>query len=199
MKNSYTPIDEEPKLDDCHEAICTNSQTPNSFNGKTSIDSSDKQKVESSTISTRSASVRVTKEDDDSSAKDLTLLQSTLFTLQNQQLYQMQLIEKLQSQLVQTQSRKSKNRTKTSTKIAIQDTDENNQPEKSSTRHCTDDVGQEAPDRYVVFLLRIFILEKCKQFPFDYLTEAQLILRTMKTAHIVRNLISNRMKCLLII
>lgn len=44
----------------------------------------------------------------ESSIKDLTMLQSALFTLQHQQVFQMQLIEQLQYQLAKTNARKDK-------------------------------------------------------------------------------------------
>lgn len=44
----------------------------------------------------------------DSSVKNLTMLQSALFTLQHQQVFQMQLIEQLQYQLAQKNARKDK-------------------------------------------------------------------------------------------
>lgn len=44
----------------------------------------------------------------ESSVKDLTMLQSALFTLQHQQVFQMQLIEQLQFQLAKTNARKEK-------------------------------------------------------------------------------------------
>lgn len=44
----------------------------------------------------------------ESSIKDLTMLQSALFTLQHQQVFQMQIIEQLQYQLAKTNARKDK-------------------------------------------------------------------------------------------
>lgn len=44
----------------------------------------------------------------ESSVKDLTMLQSALFTLQHQQVFQMQIIEQLQHQLAKTNARKEK-------------------------------------------------------------------------------------------
>lgn len=49
---------------------------------------------------------------DEKSIKDLALLQSTLFTLQHQQVFQLQLIEQLQTQLTQSNFQKEKKRAK---------------------------------------------------------------------------------------
>lgn len=55
---------------------------------------------------------------DENPVKDLSLLQSTLFTLQHQQVVQMQLIQKLQSQL-ETASKKTKLKKSSPTTKAI--------------------------------------------------------------------------------
>lgn len=48
----------------------------------------------------------------ENSIKDMTMLQSALFTLQHQQVFQLQLIEQLQYQLAQNSARKDKKRIK---------------------------------------------------------------------------------------
>lgn len=54
------------------------------------------------------AAAALSKGVNESSIKDLTMLQSALFTLQHQQVFQMQLIEQLQYQLAKTNARKDK-------------------------------------------------------------------------------------------
>lgn len=53
-----------------------------------------------------------TKNNNETAVGDFTLLQSTIFTLQHQQVFQMQLIEQLQSQLAQSKLRKENSETK---------------------------------------------------------------------------------------
>lgn len=60
----------------------------------------------------------------ESSVKDLTMLQSALFTLQHQQVFQMQLIEQLQYQLAKTNARKDKKGKNPESKSKIDEKDE---------------------------------------------------------------------------
>lgn len=56
------------------------------------------------------AAAALSKGANESSIKDLTMLQSALFTLQHQQVFQMQLIEQLQYQLANSNTNKEKHR-----------------------------------------------------------------------------------------
>lgn len=56
------------------------------------------------------ATAALSKGPNENSAKDLTMLQSALFTLQHQQVFQMQLIERLQYQLAKTATKTDKKR-----------------------------------------------------------------------------------------
>lgn len=56
------------------------------------------------------AAAALSKGTNENSAKDLTMLQSALFTLQHQQVFQMQLIEQLQYQLAKTATKTDKKR-----------------------------------------------------------------------------------------
>lgn len=56
------------------------------------------------------AAAALSKGTNENSAKDLTMLQSALFTLQHQQVFQMQLIEQLQYQLAKTAAKGEKKR-----------------------------------------------------------------------------------------
>lgn len=67
------------------------------------------------------ATAALSKGPNESSIKDLTMLQSTLFTLQHQQVFQMQLIEQLQYQLAKTNSKREKKRTISQTKLKKED------------------------------------------------------------------------------
>lgn len=58
------------------------------------------------------AAAALSKGANENSAKDLTMLQSALFTLQHQQVFQMQLIEQLQYQLAKTAAKNEKKREK---------------------------------------------------------------------------------------
>lgn len=60
------------------------------------------------------AAAALSKRADESSGKDMTVLQSALFTLQHQQVFQMQLIEQLQFQLAKNHTRIDKKRSKCS-------------------------------------------------------------------------------------
>lgn len=82
------------------ETSCRMSLSPR----RMTFETSDKTKMTLVQIATN-----ISKCCDDRTTRDLSLLQSTLFTLQNQQLYQMELIEKLQSQLIHPNLRKEKN------------------------------------------------------------------------------------------
>lgn len=67
------------------------------------------------------AAATLSKGPNESPIKDLTMLQSTLFTLQHQQVFQMQLIEQLQYQLAKTNSKREKRRTISQTKLKKED------------------------------------------------------------------------------
>lgn len=58
------------------------------------------------------AAAAMSKGNSENSTKDLTMLQSALFTLQHQQVFQMQLIEQLQFQLAKANANKDKKRVK---------------------------------------------------------------------------------------
>lgn len=60
------------------------------------------------------AAAALAKGANENSVKDLTMLQSALFTLQHQQVFQMQLIEQLQFQLAKSTTKKDKTETKSS-------------------------------------------------------------------------------------
>lgn len=60
------------------------------------------------------AAAALSKGTDENAAKDMTVLQSALFTLQHQQVFQMQLIEQLQFQLAKNHTRIDKKRPKCS-------------------------------------------------------------------------------------
>lgn len=67
------------------------------------------------------AAAALSKGPNESSVKDLTMLQTALFTLQHQQVFQMQLIEQLQYQLAKTNAKKDKQRTISQTKSKSDD------------------------------------------------------------------------------
>lgn len=73
------------------------------------------------------------KGNDDKSVKDISLLQSTLFTLQHQQVFQMQLIEQLQAQLAQNSFQKDKRESNTNLKSKTIKDDENLPEENEKT------------------------------------------------------------------
>lgn len=68
----------------------------------------------------------------ESSSKDLTMLQSALFTLQHQQVFQMQLIEQLQYQLANTSTGKDKKRKISQTKVKKEGKEEIVEPEPAA-------------------------------------------------------------------
>lgn len=67
------------------------------------------------------AAAALSKGPNESSVKDLTMLQSALFTLQHQQVFQMQLIEQLQYQLAKTSTKRDKKRKISQTKLEIEE------------------------------------------------------------------------------
>lgn len=73
----------------------------------------------------------------ESSIKDLTMLQSALFTLQHQQVFQMQLIEQLQYQLAKTNARKDK-KWKSSEIKSKNDEDEDDEPNHEASKDESD-------------------------------------------------------------
>lgn len=70
------------------------------------------------------AAAALAKGPNETSIKDLTMLQSALFTLQHQQVFQMQLIEQLQFQLAKTNPRRDKQLLKSQSKSAKGDEDQ---------------------------------------------------------------------------
>lgn len=70
--------------------------------------------LENTKVAVQFAAAALSKGANENSAKDLTMLQSALFTLQHQQVFQLQLIEQLQYQLAKSTTKKEKSLAKTS-------------------------------------------------------------------------------------
>lgn len=104
--------EKQSKLDDELASASNASDEPKSFTQeRVTLEALENTKVAVAQF----AAIALAKGADENAIKDLSLLQSTLFTLQHQQVVQLQLIQKLQSQLEST-NKKGKLKKSSSTK-----------------------------------------------------------------------------------
>lgn len=93
------------------------------------------------------AAAALSKGSDETSTKDLTVLQSALFTLQHQQVFQMQLIEQLQFQLAKNSTRRDKKRSKCSQTKAKKDESES---QGQTAANAEDELIQRSKEWYAL-------------------------------------------------
>lgn len=104
---SKLPVDGKKILEECQDSANNNdnselnsSENPSSSQKHVTLEALENTKVAVAQF----AATALANGADENAVKDLALLQSTLFTLQHQQVFQLQLIQKLQSQLDTTSS-----------------------------------------------------------------------------------------------